>query len=78
MDDREGMYAEWTWCPIQKCWEYLIPMRIYPGDGSGFTISADEVWQAGIYDTFEAAEIAVLDISEEQAAADIARVAKMG
>lgn len=55
-DTRQGVYYEWEWNPIRKCWEAFIPLRIYPHEEGDFSVSTHEVWRDGLFPTFEAAE----------------------
>ena len=58
MEERkQGTYAEWKWDPMRKCWEYLMPLRIYVHDDGHMSVSSNDVWHSGVFDSFEAAEL---------------------
>ncbi len=59
MKDRQGEYVQWKWDELRQCWEYLIPCRIYPVGGK-FSVSTDEVWHDGSFDSFGDAEAEAL------------------
>ena len=63
-EDRQGVYAKWTWDEIRKCWEYLLPCRIYPL-GDGFSVSTDEVWHDKSFNNFDDAESEALMPSQD-------------
>lgn len=67
---REGMYGEWEWDSMWKCWRHNIPLCIYPGEDGTFTVSSNQCWHSGRFTTFEAAEIEAFGISPEQAKQD--------
>lgn len=76
-EDREGMYAEWEWNSLHKCWEHYVPHRIFPHEDGTFSVSSKEVWHSGKANSFEEAETKVLGISPEQAASDREAVEKL-
>jgi len=58
----DGEYGKWKWCPLRKCWELLIPARIYPLPDGTFVTSYAEVWNTGknLLRTFKEAELHAL------------------
>jgi hypothetical protein len=56
MEDRTGSFETWRWDEARQCWEYMMPLRIYPHSDGTFTVSSNNVWHQRSFNSFEDAE----------------------
>lgn len=77
-ETREGVYGEWRWADHRRCWQHDMPLRIYPHDDGKFTVSTNETWHDGIFESFEAAELEAFGgrASPQPSEAEVERVAR--